>query len=185
MLRGRHVYLRPAERDDLPLFVRWLADGTTSRNLALRAPLSLAMEEGWFERAVASQGTRGYHFVICLREDGRPIGTIGLEEIDRDNGSAGFGIAIGEPEDWGRGYGTDATQAICDFAFGDLRLERVWLHVYAENAAGRRVYEKAGFVLEGTQRRAHYARGVYHDVHLMGLLRDEWAAQERPRSWDL
>ena len=185
MIRGQQVYLRPAEREDLPHFVRWLNDGETSRDLAIRSPLSLALEESWFERLLQDHGRSRYHFVICLRADGRAIGAISLEDVDRENGNAAFGIVIGEPDDWGKGYGTEATRAICDFAFGELRLERVYLDVYASNPAGRRVYEKAGFVHEGTQRHTHFARGTFHDVHRMAILRDEWLAQERPRSWEL
>ena len=56
ILRAERIYLRPAERSDLPLFVRWLADAETKRHLALRSPLSEAMEEKWFEQAVERQG---------------------------------------------------------------------------------------------------------------------------------
>lgn len=185
VIRGRHVYLRPAERSDLATFVRWFADAEVARNLALRAPFSQAMEEGWFERTVAAQGTSDYHFVICLRADGRPIGTIGLHGLDWENGSAEFGIAIGEKAEWNKGFGTDALNAICDFGFGELRLERIQLHVYTGNDAARRSYEKAGFRMEGTLRHARFDRGEHRDVHLMSLLRDEWQSMDRPRSWEL
>jgi hypothetical protein len=42
------VFLRPAEREDVPLFVRWLSDARTIRNLSMVAPMSIAMEEDWF-----------------------------------------------------------------------------------------------------------------------------------------
>src|SRR5690606_35779676 len=149
------------------------------RNLAGRAPMSEAAEEQWYDRMLAAQGTTDYHFVICLLEDGRPIGTIGLHGLDLVNGNAEFGIAIGEKSEWGKGYGTDATRAICDFGFGELRLERIGLYYYEGNERGRRTYERAGFVHEGTLRHAHFADGEYGDVHVMSILRDEW--QRLPR----
>jgi len=175
IIRGEHVFLRPSEREDLPLFVRWFNDAEVLRNLAMRAPMSVAAEAAWFDRMLAAQGTTDYHFVICLLEDARPIGTIGLHGIDFQNGSAEFGIAIGEMGEWNKGYGTDALRAICDFGFGELRLARIGLHVYAGNDRARRSYEKAGFSHEGTLRRAHFALGEHIDVHVMSLLRDEWA----------
>jgi len=177
MIRGERVYLRPSERADLPTFVRWLNDAEVAATLAVRAPMSLASEEAWFERMLAAQGRTDYHFVICLLDDDRPIGTIGLHQVDRDNGSAEFGIAIGEKGEWGKGYGTDALRAICDFGFGELRLERIGLEYYAGNDRGRRSYEKGGFTHEGTLRHARFSGGEYLDVHLMSLLRDEWAAR--------
>ncbi len=106
------------------------------------------------------QGKTDYHFVICRLADDKPIGTVGLHDLDFVNGNAEFGISIGEKGEWNKGYGTDALRAICDFGFGELRLERIELEVYADNARGRRSYEKAGFGLEGTLRRRHFARAA-------------------------
>jgi RimJ/RimL family protein N-acetyltransferase len=184
LIRGDRVYLRPAERSDLELFVRWFADADVSRHLSERAPFSMAMEERWFERMVAEQGKSQYHFLICLLTDSRPIGTAGFHHVDYENGGAEFGIAIGEKGEWGKGYGTDALNAISDFGFGELRLERIELDVYAPNQRARRSYQKAGFRVEGVMRHAHFQHGGYVDVVRMALLRDEWLALPRKRSWD-
>ena len=185
IIRGEQVYLRPPERSDIPTFVRWFSDADVQRNLAMRAPMSEAAENGWFDRMLESEGKTAYHFVICLLTDDRPIGTIGLEAVNLQDGVAEFGIAIGEKSEWGKGHGTDALRAICDFGFGELRLERIGLMVYDGNDRARRSYEKAGFTHEATMRRAHFARGQHHDVHVMALLRDEWLALPRPRGWEL
>jgi len=185
IIRGERVYLRASERSDLPTFVQWFNDADVLRNLAMRSSMSLAAEEQWFDRMLAAQGTTNYHFVICLQADDRAIGTIGLESVDQANGTAEFGIAIGEKAEWDKGYGTDATRAICDFGFGELRLERIGLMVYTDNERGRRTYEKAGFTLEATLRRAHFARGQHHDVHVMSLLRDEWLSLPHRRAWEV
>jgi len=183
-IRGELVYLRPAERDDLDLFVRWFDDAETTRYLAIRAPFSHAMEEKWFEKIIEEQGKREYHFVICLLADGRPIGTAGFHFVNYEDGHAAFGISIGEKDEWSKGYGTDALRAISDFGFGQLRLERIELDVYEPNKRAQRSYEKAGFVREGVLRHAHFSEGRHHDVVRMSLLRGEWDAQPHPRAWD-
>ena len=170
------VYLRPAERSDIPLFVEWMNDWGTSRTLSMVAPISIPMEEAWFERVVANQGKDGYHFTACLLADDRPIGTLGLFELNLRNGDAGLGISIGAAEDRGKGYGSDMLRALLWFGFAQLRLERIWLDVYDLNPGARRVYERAGFVHEGTQRRAVYRDGDYWDVHRMAILSGEWRA---------
>ena len=184
-IRGELVYLRPAERGDLPRFVRWFGDAETTRFLKARAPFSLAMEEQWFADMIGRQGKTDYHFVICRLTDDEPIGTAGLHDLDLVNGNAEFGISIGEKGEWSKGYGTDALHAICDFGFGELRLWRIELEVYEGNARARRSYEKAGFTLEGTLRQRHFAEGRHVDVLIMSLLRPEWEAQDRRRSWEL
>ena len=175
VIRGELVYLRAPERSDIADFVRWFNDAEVLHHLAMYAPMSEAAEHAWFDRMLAAQGSTDFHFVICLLADDRAIGTAGLHGIDHVNGIAEFGIAIGETDEWGKGYGTDALRAICDFGFGRLRLERISLRVYEGNARGRRSYEKAGFRLEATLRHAHFTRGRHEDVHVMSILRDEWA----------
>ena len=176
MIAHGSVYLRPAERADIPLFVGWFNDYSMSRTLGLRSPMSIAMEEQWFERAVADQGKTGYHFVACLRGDDRPIGTIGLFDLDLNNGSAGLGISIGEAADRGRGHGTAMLRALLGWAFGQLRLERIWLDVYDFNPGARRVYQRVGFVDEGVSRHAIFREGAYRDLHRLAILREEWLA---------
>jgi RimJ/RimL family protein N-acetyltransferase len=184
LIRGERVFLRPAEKSDIPTFVRWFADADMSSLLGNRAPFSEAGEEQWFKRLTENYGKDHYHFVMCRLEDSLPFGTISLMRVDRENGSAGVGIAIGEKPLWGRGLGTDAMNALLDFGFGELRLERIWLDVFHFNARAKRSYEKSGFVVEGVQRRAHYSEGKYQDVLLMSILRDEWFALNRKRTWE-
>jgi RimJ/RimL family protein N-acetyltransferase len=174
MLASGGVYLRPAERDDIPRFVRWLSDAETARFLAARSPLSIAKEERWFEQMLERHGTEMWFFVVCRREDDRPIGTVALGDIDQPNGSAQVGIALGEAR--GEGLGTDAMRAILGLGFGELRLERIWLDVVAQNAPAIRSYGKVGFVHEGTLRRAMFSAGDFHDVLRMAILRAEWDA---------
>jgi hypothetical protein len=57
IIRGEHVFLRPADRDDLPLFVTWLADAEVARHLTVRAPMSQATaHEGTLRRAHFARG---------------------------------------------------------------------------------------------------------------------------------
>jgi diamine N-acetyltransferase len=184
IIRGERVFLRPAERSDIPTFVRWFNDAETLSYVLMRAPMSTAMEERWFETMLESHGKERFLFVICRLEDGVAIGNCGLFDINYVDGNAGIGITIGEKALWGQGLGTDAMFALLDFGFGQLRLERLWLEVYDFNARARRSYDKAGFKLEGVERHAVYKLGGYRDVQLMSILRDEWAALQRKRSWE-
>lgn len=182
MITEGRVYLRAAERDDISLFLEWLNDWDTTRTLALRAPMSGPMEERWFDRMLESQGRDGYFFVACLCEDDRVIGNTGLFDLDLFNGSAGLGITVGKAADRGKGYGTEMLRALLRFAFGQLRLERVWLDVYAGNDNARRVYEKVGFVHEGTLRRAALRDNRWLDIDRMAILADEWRARDEART---
>jgi RimJ/RimL family protein N-acetyltransferase len=175
ILGGRLVYLRPAERDDIPFFVRWLSDARTTGYIGARSPIGLAMEERWFEDLLDHHGRDRWFFVICRLEDERPVGSLDLREIGQTNGGAGLGIVIGDPADTGQGYGSDALSVLLDFGFGELRLERVWLEVFEFNERARHVYERLGFVHEATLRHAIFHAGRYLDLQRMAILREEWA----------
>jgi RimJ/RimL family protein N-acetyltransferase len=181
MIRGERVFLRPFEPSDAEIYRRWRSD---VRPMGLAgypdpAPLSLAGARKRIDEATANFGTDEYLFAICLIEDERPIGETSLFRLDRLNGSAMLGIFIGEPDEWSKGYGTDAVDVLVDFGFAELRLERIALNVWTENERAMRAYEKAGFTLEGTLRHDRYEHGTYTDGHVMSILRDEWLALPR------
>ena len=183
-LRGERVYLRPLEPEDAETVHRWYED-TRIQTLMGDPPLSLAGRRQRYEDAVKGDGADVFRFVICLLDDDRAIGRIDVFEIDRQNGSCAFGITIGDPDLWGQGLGTDAVNALIDFAFGQLRMERVWLDTDDHNERAQAVYLKAGFTLEGRFRRAFYQDGRWSDDLRMAMLREEWAALPRLKSWEL
>lgn len=182
IIHGELVFLRPFELTDAELYRRWRAD---AEPMALagwndRAPLSLAQSAARMDRLAIDQGKDYFTFLICLLADERPIGEALLADLDRRNGSAQLGIFIGEVDEWGKGYGTDAVNSIVDFGFRELRLERIWLNVWTENGRARRTYEKAGFVHEATLRSDHYESGRYTSGDVMSILRDEWLSRSSP-----
>ena len=183
LLRGQLVYLRALEPDDADLIHSWYAHADTARLMG-EWPRSLARRRADAETAARESGRDWFAFVVCLVADDRPVGRADVFEVDRLNGSAGFGLAIGEQSERGRGLGTDAVNAILDFCFGQLRLERVWLVTDSVNDRAQHVYEKAGMVHEGRLRKAFYQDGAYQDDIRMAILREEWAALPRKRSWD-
>ena len=185
ILRNGQVFLRPLEREDLELAETWFADADVAEGFNARVPWSTTAQQRWFEESQEQQGTSAWFFVICLRVDGRPIGFTSLGSVDHPNGSAELFIAVGDGADRGRGLGTETMQTVLDFAFGELRLHRVFLRVFAYNTGAARLYERLGLTREVTMREALHRHGQYHDVHVMSLLRSEWAAQDRPRSWEL
>lgn len=173
---GDLVRLRPAEAEDVPLFVRWLSNPELRYYVTIRY-MSEALERRWFEGMVTS--TQGpaparLHFVIETLDNAQPIGVIGLEDINWRDRNAEFGIIVGEPDFWGRGYGSDALRTILDVGFRWFNLHRIFLHVVAENARAIRSYEKCGFTYEGRLREAVFIDGTYHDLLLMSILAHEF-----------
>lgn len=101
--------------------------------------------------------------------DGQMVGEVILNEWDKGNRSCGFRTLIGAAGR-GRGLGTEATRLIVEHGLTTMGLHRISLEVYDFNPRARRVYEKVGFVHEGTGREALHFDGEWIDVHYMAIL---------------
>jgi [ribosomal protein S5]-alanine N-acetyltransferase len=176
-LIGAKVYLRPLEKEDAPRIVPWFNDQEVIRTMLRYRPLTLREEEEYIE--ALSRSEDNITLGIVVRENDRLIGATGLHKTDFRNRSTSFGILIGEKDEWGKGYGTEATRLVVGYAFDTLNMNRVWLHVYEYNARGMRSYERVGFKKEGVLRQDTFRDGRYWDTVVMAVLRDEWAAQPR------
>jgi RimJ/RimL family protein N-acetyltransferase len=112
---------------------------------------------------------------------GRLIGCVRLWRISRINRNAMLTIFLGERSSWGQGMGTEALRLCLTYAFEELELERVELHVFSFNKRAIRSYEKVGFHEEGIRRGALYRDGDYHDILVMGIRRFEFHLAEAAR----
>jgi RimJ/RimL family protein N-acetyltransferase len=178
MLIGERVRLRAIEREDIPTFVRWFNDPEVRQYLLMYEPMSKAKEERWFEAHLEARDEFLFGIEALIGEEWVHIGNLGLHRIDWKNGTAVFGISLGEKAHWNKGYGTEATRTMLRFAFEELNLHRVELEVFDFNPRAMRCYEKAGFRHEGIRRRALFRDGRYHDVHLMGILQEEFLGRD-------
>ena len=184
MIRGERVWLRASTRADFTGDVDDISDADTAHFLGIKVPIGPDGAEQFAQQVLSQQGTSIWSFSICLLADNRPIGNTTLRNPDRENGSAEVAIVITEKASQGRGYGTDALNCLVDFGFGELRLERIYLHVFDYNLRAQRSYQKAGFQTDAVLRRHRFHRGEHHDVHLMSILRGDWLAMDRRRAWD-
>ncbi|MFJ1913078.1 GNAT family N-acetyltransferase [Streptomyces sp. NPDC088147] len=75
--------------------------------------------------------------------------------------------------------------ALADLAFGELPMHRLQAVTHTDNTAALTTLANAGFVQEGVRRSACLHRGRRYDLTALSLLRTEWGAQTRPRSWHL
>lgn len=119
---------------------------------------------------------RATPFAIVRREANQLIGAATLRDIDREHAQAELSLWI-TPSCWRQGYGTEAAGTMVRFGFEQLRLNRIYAYHLTRNPASGRVLEKAGFQREGLLRQRVRKWGVFEDVALLALLRDEWTAR--------
>ena len=176
---GEKIRLRAIEREDLPRYVDWFADAAVSENLENQMPMSLVHEEHWFEENLKQPVAQQALAVDAKTGRGKweHIGGAGFHVVDKRNRLAECGLFIGPRKYRGKGYGRDILQTLLRYGFDTLNLNRIQLRVMEFNQRAIRLYEKTGFVREGSMREAHFYRGRYWDMHLYSILRREWEAR--------
>ena len=174
---GRLVVLRRHRPDNLRAFMRWYSDPEIARLTRYQqAPLSSDDVQRFFYSRI--MGSDFLAMAIHVRDTDRLIGTCAFSQLDGDNGSTLYHITIGEPDAWGKGYGTETTKLMLDHAFTRLALHRVALTVFEYNSRAIRSYEKSGFTIEGRARQAIFRDGRFWDEIHMSILLEEWEARQ-------
>lgn len=169
---GDKIALGPRRRDLIPLHQRWANDFAIARNLGAFGPVTMERETAYYERIATAETTAS--FVIYERVSMRPIGSTELMHIEYRNRRADFGIFIGEANARGKGYGTETTRLMLDYAFTALGLRNVALTVGEWNIAGQRAYAKAGFREYGRRRQCWMMGGRWWDEIAMDCLATEF-----------
>ena len=96
MLYSERIRLRFNEKEDVPRYVEWLNDPDVRRGLSAYTPMSLALEEKWFEGTL-ERPMREQNLAIDIQagEDWKHIGSTSFFDFNDQVHSAAIGIMIG------------------------------------------------------------------------------------------
>jgi RimJ/RimL family protein N-acetyltransferase len=175
ILKSAHVTLAALRPEDSPTLFQWINDRELVLFNSAYRPVSQGEHDAWFESI--RERSDVFIFGIRLCETDQLIGSCQLHSINSISRSAELQIRLGVSNERGKGYGTEAVKLLLQFAFSELNLHRVYLHVFATNPRAIQVYEKCGFVREGLLREAAFIDDRFVDVLVMGILREEYGRQ--------
>ncbi|MEM7128503.1 MAG: GNAT family protein [Chloroflexota bacterium] len=171
--------LRPFELSDAKQVQELAGDYELAKTTAnIPHPYEGGMAEDWISRHAEKwrAGDMGT-WAITNKTDGNLVGCIGLD-IALQHKSGELGYWVGRPY-WGNGYGTEAAQAVVDYAFMTLKLHRIMGRHMSENPASSRIMQKVGMTYEGMMREAEIRWGNRVDICFYGILQHEWAASRK------
>ncbi len=110
--------------------------------------------------------------MLVAEIDGRVVGDAGLH-LNRGRRMHAGGIGMAVHDDFqGRGVGSALMTALMDLADNWYNLLRLDLQVYTDNEAAIRLYQRFGFVIEGTLRSYAFRAGEFVDAYYMARLRN-------------
>jgi len=177
ILRGDLVRLDALRDSDAPAIATWQQSDFLRLYDAVPAiPRSESEIVDWI--ADLRKNDRTVAFAIRPSDGDQLLGTLELDEILWPHRVCGIGLAVGDPDDWGRGYGTEAAELGLSFAFDELNLYRVTATVFEYNERSIALIERLGFRREGVYRQFIQRDGTRYDMILYGLLQPEWENQQ-------
>lgn len=169
---GDKIFLRAISMKDANLLMELLNDAETEKMLGGSSfPVSLEGQEKWI--AAQTGRTDILRCVVALKDSEDGIGTVILSDIDVKNGVAQVHIKMDKQQGRGKGYGTDALNAIVNYAFDEMRLNCIYADVLEYNSASQKLFEKCGFHKDGILRSRVYKGGAYINVISYSRLKED------------
>lgn len=158
------ITYRPFAISDLPSRMKWLNDPAVNQYLRTRVSNDLVFYQKWMNGYFADETQE----IFMIMADKKPIGQVGLLNINLHDKSASLYITIGESDYRGKGIGKQATKYILNHAFNNLDLHRIWLDTNAENIPGIKCYIACGFIKDDNYKdQVLYPNG--HCSHFIGM----------------
>ncbi|MGD7008837.1 GNAT family N-acetyltransferase [Metabacillus sp. 84] len=171
------VKLRELEPEDAEDRYQWCLDQEVTAYLNMPdryPPFSKKETEEWIRLCITK--TNGYDQKAIITVSGKHIGWIDFKHIDALNRHAELGIVIGDKGCWGKGYGLAAMKEMLEYGFYELKLNKVWLRVEADNFRAIKSYKRMGYKEEGRLRQDRLRNGVFIDRLRMSILKEEYPA---------
>lgn len=167
--------MRELERRDLESINRWRNDPELIKLLG--APyryINFEVDSHWFDSYMNNRGNSVRCAITELDSDDI-LGLVSLTDVNFINQSAEFHIMIGDKSNQGKGIATFAVNTMLSHAFNNMNLHRIELCVLLDNNRAKKLYEKCGFVYEGTKRRAVFKYGKFVDMLCYSILKEEFS----------
>ena len=110
---------------------------------------------------------------------GEVVGHISLGGISKKNKAGRISRVLIDPNHQGKGYCRQMASAVLKIGFKELHLHRICLGVYNFNKAAISCYQKAGFIIEGTNRDCLLFKGNWWSLVEMSMLEEEWSDEAK------
>lgn len=151
IIETERLSLRPAVVEDAAsIFEQYARDPDVTKYLIWKPHQSIQDTHEYIDRCISVWAEDvAFPYMLIRKEDARLIGAI---EIQIDEHKAELGYVLAKSE-WRKGYMSEATQALVDWALGQDDIYRVWAFCDVDNYGSARVLEKVGMQREGILRR--------------------------------
>jgi ribosomal-protein-serine acetyltransferase len=113
------------------------------------------------------------NYVFVIRYKGVFAGLIGFKGNDKQNNRTEIGYWLSENYQK-KGIVTQSVKRLCEFAFEELRMNRIQIRCAVGNEPSKKVPQKLGFVFEGVERDGEkLTGGIFTDIEVYSKLKTD------------
>lgn len=176
-IQGVNVTLRAVEIEDLKQLQIWANDPEIQYMLGgWHFPTSMNDQQAWYRSLSCNSNNQRF---IILNETNVTIGMANLININYKDGNAEHGLFLDKKYQC-KGYGYSVVMAIMNYAFNELRLNRLETTIIANNQPSLKLFlNKCGWKKEGILRKWYFRKGDFIDKIFLGILREEFINLEK------
>lgn len=175
VLETQRLLLRRAVPEDAqPMFENWANDPEVTKYLTWPTHSCVEITRMVIDSWIADYEKEDtYQWMIVPKDTPHsPIGTISVVEQNADIGKAEIGYCIGKAW-WHQGIMTEALQAVMDFLFDEVGMNRLEARHDPRNPHSGAVMRKCAMQYEGTTRQSDRNNQGICDTSIYGILKQE------------
>lgn len=150
--------------------VEWINNPSINKTMFFDLPATIEKTKKWYINIVNNDNRVDFTFV----DDSENVLAMGgITNIDSNNNNGEFYVMV-NPKLHGKGIGKSVSFWMYNYAFSVLNLHRLYLYTDDKNLSAYKIYENAGFILEGTLREHKFKNKKHTNRRVYGMLKSEW-----------
>jgi diamine N-acetyltransferase len=172
-LKGKHIYLRALEPEDLE-FVHAIENDEEIWHLShTQTPYSRFLIKQYLEAAHKDVYEAKQLRLVISNYDNEPVGMIDIFDFDFLNKRAGVGVLIKNEKNRSKGVGTEALQLLVNFSFNKLQLHQLYCNIAEDNMASLKLFTKQGFKKVGLKKDWTFTNNNFKNEYLLQLIKTD------------
>jgi UDP-4-amino-4,6-dideoxy-N-acetyl-beta-L-altrosamine N-acetyltransferase len=165
----KNIKLIPLSIEYLDIVFQWRNRIDVRKNMYTSHEITKEEHRSWFDKI--SEDTTKNYFIFEL--DNKPSGVIGFVDINMLSKSSSWAFYSGDTTI--RGIGSLMEVTALDYAFNEMKLEKLHCEVLEFNDTVIKFHKKYGFQEEGIFKKHHFTEGNFWDVHRLAIFKNDWS----------
>ncbi|MFJ7935801.1 GNAT family N-acetyltransferase [Sporosarcina sp. NPDC096371] len=174
IIETKRLILRQVTLDDAADMFHYLSDQDVVKPMGLdpfQTVKDVWDEIKWYT-AIYEEGT-GIRWGITLKDSGKVIGSCGFLNRIPKHYRAEVGYEVSK-DYWGQGIASEALEAVVQYGYYHLQLERIEALIEPANVPSQKLVEKQGFKKEGLLRHYEFTRGKFDNLYMYSIIKRDF-----------